>query len=212
MARKNRNKQLFLGALLSTSLLGPVAALAEKDSGFYVGGAVGQSRFHNFNKICSNVESAGGTVTDCDNKSFAFKAYGGYQFIRYFGVEVGYADFGKPRVKVSSPGSGDVDYKTRGVFAEGVVTVPLIDRLSFLVKGGVLRWNTKLNVDASTGLPLPSQTENGFSGMFGGGFQYMFTDAFGMRAEYEIYNSVGKDETTGSTHIHVMSLNGLLRF
>jgi OOP family OmpA-OmpF porin len=211
MASKNGNKQLFLGALLSVSLLAPAAA-AEKVSGFYVGGGVGQSRFSSLDTTCAGVERAGGTVTDCDNKSLALKAYGGYQFIRYFGVEVGYADFGKARAKVSAPGSGNVDFKARAVFADAVVTVPIINRLSFLVKGGLVRWNTKLNIDASTGLGLPSQTENGWGQMLGAGFEYMFTDAFGMRAEYEVYNSVGKSETTGSTNIRVMSVEGLLRF
>jgi OOP family OmpA-OmpF porin len=212
MASKNGSKQLFLGALLTAPLLVPAAALAEKDSGFYVGGAAGGSKFHDFSRVCNNVENAGATVADCRDKGFAWKAYGGYQFIRYFGVEVGYADFGKGRVRVTSPGAGDVDYKTRAVFADAVATAPLIGGLSFLAKVGVVRSNTKLNIDASTGLGLPSQTANRFGETYGIGFEYMFTDAFGMRAEYEIYNRIGKEETTGATHIHVMSVNGLLRF
>jgi OmpA-OmpF porin, OOP family len=234
----NNGKQLLIGMLLGAAVLGSGPTLAAdkymgsqstapkdtgaKDgsmndwgttaSGFYVGGAVGRAKFSNFNSTCDNISNAGGTVSDCDEKSFAWKAFGGYQFIRYFGVEVGYADFGKARAKVSSPGVGDVDYKTRAVFLDGVVTVPIIQHLSFIAKGGVVRWNTKLNIDTATGLGLPSQNESGYSATYGAGFEYMFTQTFGMRAEYEFYNSIGKESTTGETHIHVMSLSGLLRF
>ena len=48
--------------------------------------------------------------------------------------------------------------------------------------------------------------------MLGAGFEYMFTPAFGMRAEYEFYNSIGNEQTTGKTNIQVLSINGLLRF
>ena len=36
-------------------------------------------------------------------------------------------DFGRARAKVASPGVGDVDFKTRAIFLEGVVTVPILN-------------------------------------------------------------------------------------
>jgi len=219
MASKISKYYLIAGALLSASLLAPPHASAadktatgEKTAGFYVGGGVGQAKYMQFSDTCGLIGRAGGAVSDCDNKGFAFKGFGGYQFVRYFGVEVGYADFGRARAKVSSPGVGDVDFKTRAVFLDGVVTVPIIDRLSFLAKAGVVRWNTKLNVAANTGLAVPSQSESGLSGMYGAGFEYMFSNSFGMRAEYEIYENMGDDNTTGETHIHMISVSGLMRF
>jgi OmpA-OmpF porin, OOP family len=206
--------QLFFGVLLSASLLGSGLVLAEdnlkRDRGFYVGGGVGQSTFGNFsNNVCSNLTNQGATVAGCDDKGFAYKAYAGYQFIRYFGVEVGYANFGKAQATVTAPGNGTVDYKSQGVFVEGVVFVPIYNRWTFLLKGGVLGWKTNLD---NGGLALPSQSSTGASGMWGGGFQYMITDAFGMRAEYEYYNSVGDNATTSASHIKVISLEGLLKF
>jgi OOP family OmpA-OmpF porin len=231
----NNGKQLFIGMLLGAAVLGAGPALAARSmgaqdgstkapsakdgsmtdwgtpaSGFYVGGAVSQSRFTNFSQRCDDVINLGAVVSDCDNTGFAWKAYGGYQYIRYFGVEVGYADFGKGRAKISAPAVGDVDFKARAVFLEGVVTVPIIHHLSFIAKGGGVRWNTKLNYDASLG--LPSQSDNGWGSVIGAGFEYMFTPAFGMRAEYEFYNSIGDEQTTGKTNIQVISINGLLRF
>ena len=229
----NNGWQLFIGMLVGAAVLGSGPGLAadkymaNKDpaakdgnlndwgtsaTGFYVGGAVGQAKFTNFSQACGNVTNLGAVVSDCDNKGFAWKAYGGYQFIRYFGVEVGYADFGKARAKVTSPGAGDVDFKTRAGFAEAVVTVPIIHHLSFVAKGGAVRWNTKLNYDASAGLGVPSQSDSGWGSVLGAGFEYMFTPAFGMRAEYEFYNSIGNDQTTGKTNIQVLSINGLMRF
>jgi len=224
MASKNGKKQLFLGALpgaqlffgvlLSASLLGSGLVVAEdnikRDRGFYVGGGIGQSTFSNLDNICQNLLTQAGAAGSCDNKGFAYKAYAGYQFIRYFGVEVGYANFGKAQASVNSPALGNIDYKSQGVFVEGVVFVPLYNRWSALVKGGVLGWRTNLDIPSSLG--LPSQSATGWSGMWGGGFQYMITDAFGMRAEYEYYNSMGDAATTGATHIKVISIEGLLKF
>jgi OmpA-OmpF porin, OOP family len=198
------------GALLSGCLLAVPAAAAEKTSGFYVGGGVGQAKAMKFGDACAEISRAGAAVSDCDDKGFAFKAYGGYQFVRYFGVELGYVQFGRARAKVSSPAVGDVDFKTRGVFLDGVVTVPIIDRVSFIARAGALRWNAK--VDVSGALGIANQSDSGLSGLYGAGFEYMFNDSFGMRAEYEIYENVGNGDTTGETHIHMFSVNGLLRF
>jgi OOP family OmpA-OmpF porin len=219
MASKIDKHYLIVGALLSTWLLIPPYAFArelgpdgEKLSGFYVGGGAGQAKVMQFSNTCGMIANAGGTVSDCDNRGTAFKGFGGYQFLRYFGVETGYVDFGRARAKVSTPGQGDVDFKTRAIFLEGVAKVPIINRLSFLAKGGVVRWNTKLNVAASTGLALASPSDSGVSGMYGAGFEYMFGNSFGIRAEYEIYENIGDDTTTGESHIHMISVSGLLRF
>ena len=86
----------------------------------------------------------------------------------------------------------------------------MTDRLSFIGRLGALRWSTKLNADAATG--IAGASDNGINGAFGVGLEYMFTDWFGMRAEFERFVTVGDDATTGQTNINVWTVSGLVRF
>lgn len=205
MAHKNPNR-LLLAALLSAVMLGSTSAHADRNSGFYVGGGVGQSRYLDLSAICQNV--APGAVTTCDNKGFAWKGFGGYQFIRYFGVELGYYDFGKGTMKTT--GGGNVDFKARGPYAGAVVTVPVFEHISLLARAGAIRWSTKLNPDATAG--FTGQSDNGINGAYGLGIEYMFNEAFGVRAEWERFANIGDNASTGQTNIDLYSVSALFRF
>ena len=208
MAHKNPNKILLAGVLLGGAvLLGPASAYADKYSGFYIGGGGGQSRYLDLSDICNN-QIPGGVTTTCDNKGLAWKAFGGYQFIRYFGVEVGYYDFGKGNIK--TPGGGQVDYKARGPYLGAVVTVPVFEHISLLARAGAIRWSTKLNPDGTAG--FTGVSDNGINASFGLGVEYMFNTAFGVRAEWERFANIGDNATTGQTNIDLYSVSGLLRF
>ena len=64
-------------------------------------------------------------------------------------------------------------------------------------------------------MPTPGfagASDNGINGSFGVGLEYMFTDTFGMRGEFERFVTVGDDATTGQTNINVWTVSGLVRF
>jgi len=185
---------------------------ADKNSGLYFGGGVGGSRMPDLSNLCNNQAPAAGiTVTTCENKGFAWKGFAGYQFIRYFGVELGYYDFGKGTIKTA--GGGQVDYKARGPYAGIVVTAPMTEKLSIIGRAGALRWSTKLNPDANaTAAGFTGASDNGINASYGIGLEYMFTDHFGVRGEFERFLSVGNDTTTGATNIDVWTVSGLFRF
>jgi OOP family OmpA-OmpF porin len=200
---------MVVGAVMAMLGTAAVPALAQKTSGFYVGGGGGQSNLLDLSNICNNRLPAGGiTPTTCDNKGAAWKGFAGYQFIRYFGVELGYYSFGKGTIKTAS--GGEIEYKARGPYAGIVVTAPMTDRLSFVGRVGALRWSTKLNADANSG--VTGVSDNGINGSFGIGLEYMFTDTFGVRGEFERFVTVGNDATTGQTNINVWTISGLARF
>jgi OmpA-OmpF porin, OOP family len=204
----NKAISMMVATALVSMLGAATPALAQKTSGFYIGGGGGQSSMLDLSNVCNNrLPAAGITTTSCDNKGVAWKGFVGYQFIRYFGVELGYYDFGKGTIKTAA---GDASFKARGPYAGIVVTAPATDRLSFIGRLGVLRWSTKLNADAATG--IASASDNGINGSFGVGVEYMFTDWVGMRAEFERFVTVGDDATTGQTNINVWTVSGLVRF
>jgi len=209
MASQYSLRFLAAAALAAVAFLAAPAVFAQKTSGFYVNGGVGGMKAGDLSKFCEEtLTPAGVPVTECDEKSVAWKATGGYQFIRYFGVEVGYYDFGKAKIKTGT--GGEIKYKAHGPYAGIVATAPLIDRLSVIARGGVLYWRTKLDADAAAG--IASQSENGFTAAWGVGLEYMFTNMFGMRAEYERFQGVGDSSTTGRSKIDMFSVSGLLRF
>lgn len=201
-------RMIIAGVVVAVLGTAAAPALAQKTSGFYVGGGAGQSSMLDLSNVCNNRLPAVGVVTtSCDNKGIGWKGFGGYQFIRYFGVELGYYDFGKGTIKTAT---GDAEFKARGPYAGIVVTAPLTDRLSFIGRVGAIRWSTKLNADASSG--ITGASDNGVNGAFGIGLEFMFTDMFGMRAEFERFVTVGDDASTGQTNINIWTVSGLVRF
>jgi OOP family OmpA-OmpF porin len=205
----------LIKAALATALAtvlgtGASAAMAQqKTSGFYVGGGGGISGMQDLSKTCNNtLPAAGINVTTCDNRGVTWKGFAGYQFIRYFGLELGYYDFGKGTIKTAN--GGQADYKARGAYGGIVVTAPLTDSFSIIGRVGALRWSTKLNPDATSG--ITGASDNGIGTAFGLGVEYMFTDTFGVRGEWERFDRVGNDATTGETNINVYTISGLLRF
>ncbi len=209
MISSNAMRTLIAAGVSLVLGIASLPALADKNSGFYVGGGAGQSSLLDLSNICTNRLSAVGiTTTTCDNHGVAWKGFAGYQFIRYFGVELGYYDFGKGNIKTST--GGQAEFKARGPYAGIVVTAPLTEKLSFIGRVGALRWSTKLNPDANSG--FAGASDNGINGSFGIGMEYMFTDNFGVRGEFERFVTVGDDATTGQTNINVWTVSGLFRF
>src|SRR5688572_13545698 len=86
-------RKAALGALLgAAAAMGCSAASAQMrggpDSGFYVGGALGQAEFRDG---CEGLPSP----STCDAKDIAWRVLGGWQLNRYFAAEIAYTDFGE---------------------------------------------------------------------------------------------------------------------
>jgi OOP family OmpA-OmpF porin len=153
-------KTKLLSTLLLSATLGVAAFGANaQDKGFYAGAGVGQSFVD---------EGA------YDDEDTAFSVFGGYQFNRYFGLEAGYADFGKIEPEAAGPTlEGDSAYFT------AVGTLPITDSFSAYAKAGLHRWNV------DTSLPgLIGDDDSGTDPTYGVGLQYRFTDKVALRGEY----------------------------
>ena len=155
-------KNKILSRTLLAALIGAAAsgAQAAEDHGFYLGAGAGQSFVD---------EGA------YDDEDTAFSVFGGYQFNRWFGLEAGYADFGKLEPDVAGPAlEPDAAYLT------AVGTLPFTDRLSGYLKAGVQRWNLDAAIPGLTG----TDDDSGTDPTYGVGLQYRFSDAFALRGEY----------------------------
>jgi OOP family OmpA-OmpF porin len=154
-------KTKLLSTLLLSATLGAAAFGANaQDKGFYAGAGVGQSFVD---------EGA------YDDEDTAFSLFGGYQFNKYFGLEAGYADFGKIEANGAGPAlEGDSAYLT------AVGTLPITDRFSAYAKAGLHRWNVDTALPGLTG----NNDDSGSDPTYGVGMQYRFTDRVALRGEY----------------------------
>jgi OOP family OmpA-OmpF porin len=159
-------------------------AMTGPDSGWLVGGSVGQSKI--------KVDCPAGV--SCDDSDTALRIFGGYNFNKNFGVELGYADLGK--ATFSAPGlSGDVTATAWDLMAVG--TLPVGDKFGVYGKLGMYRADTK----ASSSIGGGSDTNTDFTYAIGG--QYNFNKNLAIRAEWQQYKKVGGDD---ADDVDVMSI------
>jgi OmpA-OmpF porin, OOP family len=155
----SKNKMLsraLIAVLAGAAAFGAQAA----DKGFYAGAGVGQ------------VYVDEGNYDDDDT---AFSLFGGYQFNRYFGLEAGYADFGK-----LEPRGNGADLEASSVYLTAVGTVPITDKFSAYAKAGLQRWDLDRAIPSLVG----NADDSGTDATYGVGVQYRFTDHVALRGEY----------------------------
>jgi OmpA-OmpF porin, OOP family len=215
LARLSRALGLFALTAISSSI-----ALADEsgwESGWYIGGNVGQSRATIDNeRITSSLLGGGLTVTDLtnDDRSGGFKLFGGYQFNRYLAVESGYFDLGNFGFSAGTPPQGTFDgkIKVRGLNLDLVGFLPITNKFSAFGRAGI---NHAQAHDTFTGTgavnvldPNPRKRDTNFK--VGVGLQYAFTEALAVRGELERYRI--NDAVGNKGDIDLVSIGLIYRF
>jgi OOP family OmpA-OmpF porin len=181
-------KRVIMLGLVCALLTGPALA---QDTGFYIGGAVGQA---NMDGACEGLPAG----VSCDDKDTAWRVFGGYQFNRNFAAELGYANLGE--ATASGLGvSAAVEVTAWDLVAVGLL--PLGSNFSVYGKLGMYSGEAELT--SNVGI---SEEDSGSDITFGVGVRYDFTRNLGVRAEWQRYNDVN-DEA-----LDVMSIGVLWRF
>jgi OOP family OmpA-OmpF porin len=168
-------------------------ALAD-DSGWYVGGNVGQSRAKiDDPRIIDGLLDDGIATTAIkdDNLHFGYKLFGGYQFNKYIALEGGYFDLGKFGFTANTlPAAGLTgNIKLNGANLDAVATLPFTERFAAFGRVG---YNYSYAKDAFAGYGAvivadPDRSEHSGSYKFGGGLQFAFTESLALRVEAERY-------------------------
>jgi OOP family OmpA-OmpF porin len=166
--------------------------------GPYVGATLGYSQAR---KGCLGILSGGGR--SCDENDPAFGVFGGYQVNRYLSAELALRDLGK--VRASGTSSSDHihavvwDFTALGLW-------PIEDRFSAYGRLGAYR----ATLDTSA-LGVADQTSTGLT--YGGGLQWDFIGGYGLRADWQRYRKVGKDDSPyGVNYYDVLAVAVLWRF
>jgi opacity protein-like surface antigen len=164
--------RLFLSLAL---VLAPALAQAQ-DGGFYLGGALGQSKFKDW------CDTGGSSITlpSCKDSDTAWKFLGGYRFNRYVAAEASYLDWGE--VTASTSTGVQVAAKQRSYGLAAVGTLPLGERFELFGKAGFLM--TQQETRRIT--PNPSTVDRDETELhYGLGARYAFTRNWAARAEWE---------------------------
>ncbi|MEJ0099538.1 MAG: outer membrane beta-barrel protein [Pseudomonadota bacterium] len=163
------NKTSKLAAALAITTLGTAAAHAEHE-GFYVGGAIDQSRFdsHKFD------------IDDTDKDDLGWKALAGFRFTPNFGAEAAYTNFGESNAPSVSVG-GPFHANAHGFSAFGVGYLP-VGPVDFFAKAGAAKIKAKGNVGAV------DFDDDKTEFAYGAGLQWNLGH-LGLRAEYEKFDT-----------------------
>jgi OmpA-OmpF porin, OOP family len=198
-------------ALAALTFAASVPAYAQ----VYVGGSVGRSDISVDRTKLSDpfldlgFDSASTTSSDNDT---AYRAYVGYLFLPYVGVEAGYVDLGKFRFRtdVMPTGSLTGEPRIKGGDLSIVGRLPIGESFAVYGRAGVFaaRTNTTYSSDGSVILVDGGerQRKRTTNAAYALGASYDFTRNIGIRAEWARYTDLGNDLTGGRTDANFVSV------
>jgi OOP family OmpA-OmpF porin len=209
-------KAIRTASLFALALSAGPFAMAD-DSGWYTGVNAGQSRAKIDDAKITGGLLAGGfssTAISNDYRHFGFKAFGGYQFDKYFALESGYFDLGEFGFLANTLPAGTLNgtIKVKGLNFDGVGSLPFTDKFSAFARAGLNYAEAKDNFSGSGLVTVtnPNRSKRAPNYKFGAGLQYDFTRAFGVRVEAERYRV---DDAVGNKgDIDLFSAGLLYRF
>ena len=212
MKRSKFVMQTLAAAVLSSGLFAGQAVAA--DSGWYVGGSLGQSKADvSAGDIKSALEAAGatGVVASVDNTDTAWKIFGGYQLNKNLGFELGYVNLGtlSSSATYATPAgspvraSGDGD----GFEFSVVGTLPLTETIAIFGKVGAFAWN--VDATATTSLGSVSVSEDGTDLTYGLGANWQFMKNVSARAEWQRFSDIANG---GNAAVDMYSVGAVFRF
>ena len=167
------------------SLFG-VGHQAIADSGFYLGGSVGDATIQ-----ATITEDTAGDIFAFDESDFAWKVFGGYTFdfaVFDLGIEGGYVDLGGSTFPFPGPSIGlnlDLDLSAWDVF--GLIGVEL-GPIGVFAKAGVVSWDVDIS-PGDTGI----SGDSGSDPAYGIGARFSVR-SFEVRLEYEAFDIEGADD------------------
>lgn len=182
----SRFKVLRLAGL-ATALCGfcaaPVMAQAPANPGGpYLGVGWGQ-----FSVDVDNLSDAGTTANRIVNSNDnAWKAFAGWRFNPYVGLEMAYVNLGSPGDRFEGSGSnGNYVLDVSGFSPSVVGTLPL-GPVELFAKAGYYFYDVKLRVDLDAPGPDLRSKSSRDDFIYGGGIGFTFAEHLHVRAEYEV--------------------------
>ena len=190
---------------------------ADDESGWYIGGNVGQSRARlNEQKIADDIipSSYSNTYLDHNTIDGGYKVYGGYEINPHIAIEGGYFDLGEFQFNHITVPDGllKTNMQVRGINLDVVGSLPLSEKLSAFARIGVtyaLTQDTFSGTGAANALGGKLSDRDTFP-KAGLGLQYQFNDSWAMRIESERYRI--SNAITDHNNIDLFSVGVVYKF
>ena len=164
------NKRSVATAILLALAAAP--AVADNESGLYAGAGFGR-----FNVEIDDVGDVPDTIGSFDADDTTFKAFAGWRFNPYLGVELDYIDLGNPEDRIDGRRVGaDVNG-----FAPYLVGTLPVGPVELFAKAGYLFYDVKVDVDD---LDIEDDSNEDF--VYGGGIGVTMFEHLHARLEYEV--------------------------
>ena len=146
-------------------------------AGIYFGASVGDA----------NVSQEDGGF-DFSSSDTAYKAFVGWSFFKFFGIEASYLDLGTQEDEVTPGTDVSVDATAWDAFVVG--QLPLGKHFELFAKAGIVVWDTSTSISGITG----DSSDDGNDPAYGAGLKFKFGHFFGIRAEYERFDIEDTDK------------------
>lgn len=177
--------RFFTVAAVASLLLAPAA---QADSGFYLGGSIGEVNI-----------SQDFDIEEFDENATAWKVIGGYVWdlpVIELGAELSYHDFGAPEGEVLQQ---DIEIDATGISAFGIIGVD-IAFVGLFAKVGVTQWDADLAINN-----ISAGSDDGTDPAYGIGLRFTFS-SLEIRGEYELFDISDADD------VDMLSLGLVWRF
>jgi OOP family OmpA-OmpF porin len=154
------------------------------------------------------------TGTRSDSRDTGYKAFGGYQFNRYLGAELGFFDLGQFSLQSTTAPAGTLEgsVRFRGVNTDLVGTLPFTDRFAAIGRVGALYTRTRGHFSGSGGAnvvnPTPSKRDTTVK--WGVGLQYAISPSLLVRSEGERYRI--HDAVRGRNNVDLYTVSLVIPF
>ncbi len=213
--KTNHETRLLGSAALASLLVSLLAvpAFAQESSYYYGGLSAGVSRARiDDERITANLLSNGLSTSamELDERSGAFKVFGGYQFNQHLGLEAGYFNLGKFGFNSTTVPAGSLDgrMKVQGLNLDVVGTLPLTERLAASARAGVQYASVRNNFRGTGAVSVadPSPSDRAANYKVGVGLQYAFSPSFMLRGEAERYRIDDAVGNKGDVNVFLVSM------
>ncbi len=146
---------LLLASLFLLAAAPAAHAVGETDS-WYIGLGYGNYRIDNDNNLDDVFAGLGfSTRTSASKSNDQYRLFAGYQFSKWFALEVGYFNMGTLSFTGSDSASNTYagTYEADGVLASVILAVPIYSevhkRVSLFLRGGGFRWDSDRKLTSS---------------------------------------------------------------
>ncbi|AEX24924.1 OmpA family protein [Vibrio sp. EJY3] len=176
--------------MTDASVMASSAFPAYQNGHFYLGARMGWAAYQ---------DACGSSANDCNDDTFGYGAYGGYQFNHWLALEGGVTAYGEP--DASYP-EGDLAAEVTGGEVAVKLSYPLTERVDVFTRlGGAYQ-----SIDKSASMTTDSMNSHEWNTLASLGMSYRLSQRWSVRGEYQFIDGIGEDNDIGQADLHFTSI------